>query len=63
MIPQQKLLFFFYVKKYFRIKKRGRQKLMALLINQVLFSFEMRKHASFAEVSLVLMTKSTATAV
>ena len=52
MRPQQKLLFIFYVKKYFCIKKLGRQKLMGLLINQVFFSFEMRKHASFAEMKL-----------
>ena len=40
MRPQQKLLFLFYVKKYFRIRKRRRQKLMALLINQVLLRWE-----------------------
>ena len=39
MRPQQKLMFLFYVKKYFRIKKRRRQTLMTLLINLVLFSF------------------------
>ena len=32
---------------------RGPQKLMALLINQVLFSFEMRKYASFAEMDMI----------
>ena len=41
MRPQMKLLFLFYVKKYFRIKQRRRQKLMTILINHVLFSFEM----------------------
>ena len=29
---------------------------MTLLINQVLFSFEIRKYASFAEMTLILMT-------
>ena len=29
---------------------------MTLLINQVLFSFEMRKYASFAEMNMILMT-------
>ena len=56
MRSQQKLQFPFYVKKYFRIKKRRLQKLMMLLINQVLFSFEMRKYASFAEMSMILIT-------
>ena len=56
MRPQQKLLFLFYVKKHFRIKKKRRQKLMTLLINQVLFSFEMRKYASFAEMNMIHMT-------
>ena len=28
---------------------------MTLLINQVLFSFEMRKYASFAEMNMILM--------
>ena len=51
--PQQKLVFLFYVKKYFHIKMRGPQKLMALLINQVLFSFEMRKYASFVEMNIL----------
>ena len=46
----------FYIKKYFRITMRRRQKLMTLLINQVLFSFEMRKCASFAEMNMILMT-------
>ena len=56
MRPQQKLLFLFYVKKYFRIKHRRRQKLMTMLINQVLFSFEMRKYASFVEMNMILKT-------
>ena len=56
MRPQQTLLFLFYVKKYFRIKKKRRQKPMTQLINQVLFSFEMRKYASFAEMNMILMT-------
>ena len=40
---------------YFRVKKRSRQKLMTLLINQVLFSFEMRKYASFVEITMIRM--------
>ena len=62
MRPQQKLLSL-YVEKYFRIKKRRRQKLKILLQNQVLFSFEMRKYASFVEMNMILMTKSTSTVV
>ena len=42
--------------KIFRIKKRRRQKLMTLSINQVLFPFKIRKYASFAEMNLILMT-------
>ena len=45
MRPQQKLLFLF----CFRIKKKKHQKPMTLLINKVLFSFEMKKYASFAQ--------------
>ena len=56
MRPQQKLLFLFYVKKYFRIKKWRRQKLVRMLLNQVLFSLEIRKYASFAEMNIMLMT-------
>ena len=57
MRPQQKLLFLFYFfKKYFRIKKKTRQKPMTLLINQALFSFEMIKYANFAEMNMILMT-------
>ena len=56
MRPQMKLLFLFYVKKYFRIKQRRRQKLMTILINHVLFSFEMRKYASFVEMNMILKT-------
>ena len=41
---------------YFRMKKTRRQKLMTLLINQVLFSFEMRKYSSFAEMNMIIMT-------
>ena len=29
---------------------------MTLLINQALFSFEMRKYASFTEMNMILMT-------
>ena len=36
-------------------KKRRRQTLMTLLINLVLFSFEMRKYASFDEMNIILM--------
>ena len=39
----------------FGSKKRSRQKLMTLLINQVLFSFEMRKYASFVEITMIRM--------
>ena len=53
MRPQQKLLLLFYVKKYFRIKKRRRQKQMTMLINQVLFSLEMRKYANFVEMNIL----------
>ena len=68
MRPQQKLPFFFYVKKYFGIKKKRLQKLMTLLTNLALLSFEMRKYASCAEMNMILMTiygyyKSTTTAV
>ena len=55
MGPQEELLFLFYVRKYFRVKKKRRQKLMTL-INQVLSFFEMGKYASFAEVSMLVMT-------
>ena len=51
----------FYVKKYSRIKKRRLQKLMTLLINQILFYFEMRNYASFAEMNMILMTITKAT--
>ena len=54
MRHQQKLIFLFYVKKHFLIKKRKRQKLLTLFINQIVFSFEMRKYASFAELNLIL---------
>ena len=46
---------FFKLKKYFRIKKRRHQKL-TFLINQVVFSFEIRKYFSFAEINIILMT-------
>ena len=59
MRPQQKLLFLFYVKKYFRIKKWRRQKLMRMLLNQVLFSLEIRKYASFAEMNIMLLKKQS----
>ena len=54
--PQQKLLLLFYVKKCFRLKKSRRQKLMTLLIKKVLFSFETRKYAGFAEMNMIYMT-------
>ena len=44
------------VKKYLRIKKRRRQKFKTLLIKQILFSFEMEKYASFAEMNMMIMT-------
>ena len=47
--------------KYFRIKKRRRQKLMTILINQVLFSFEMRKYANFFEMNMIIKTITKAT--
>ena len=47
-----KLLFFFYVKIYLRVKNW----LIRLLINQVLFSFKMKKHGSFAEMNMILIT-------
>ena len=34
---------------------------MTLLINQILFYFEMRKYASFAEMNMILMTITKAT--
>ena len=55
MRPQQKLLFLFYVRKYFRVKKKRRQKLMTL-INQVLFFFEMGKYASFVDMNMIVLT-------
>ena len=57
---QQKLRFLYYVKKYFGIKERSHQKLMTLLIIQVLFSFEMRKYASFAEINMIFTTVTKA---
>ena len=51
-----KLLFLFYVEKYFRIKKKRRQKLVTLLINQVIFSFKMKNYASFAEINIIFIT-------
>ena len=56
MRPQEKLLFLFYVKKYFRTKNRRCQKLMTMLINQVLLSFAVRKYASFVEMNMILKT-------
>ena len=47
---------FIMLKKYFRIKNTRRQKLMTLLINQVLFFLEIRKDASFTEISIILTT-------
>ena len=41
---------------YFCMKKTRRQKQMTLLINQVLFSFQMRKYSSFAEMNMIIMT-------
>ena len=37
-------------------QKEETSKLMTLLINQVLFSFEMRKYACFTEMNMILMT-------
>ena len=51
--------FFFMFRKSFCIKKRRRQKLMTLLVKQVLYSFEMRKYyASFVEINMILRLKS-----
>ena len=55
MGPQEELLFLFYVRKYFRVKKKRRQKLMTL-INQVLFFFEMGKYASFVDMNMIVLT-------
>ena len=52
MTPQQKLLFLFYVKNISVSKLGG--------VNQVLFSFEMRKYASFAEMNMILATVTKA---
>ena len=49
-----KLLFLFYIKIYFLIKKK--RQLITLLLNQVLFSFKMKKYAGFAEMNMVLIT-------
>ena len=38
------------------MKKRRRQKLVTLLTNQILFPMKIRKHASFAEMNMILMT-------
>ena len=35
---------------------KRRQKLMTFLINQILFSSEMKKYSSFAEMNMILMT-------
>ena len=55
MRPQQKLLFFTLVS-----KKKERSKTDDVLINQELFSFEMRNHASFTEMNMILMTVTKA---
>ena len=55
-----KILFLFYVKIYFRIKKKRIQKLITLLMNQVIFPFKMKKYASFVEMSMIHITISKA---
>ena len=40
---------------YFRVKKKEPSKTDDVLINQVLFSFEMRKYASFVEITMIRM--------
>ena len=55
-----KIRFLFYVKIYFRIKKKRIQKLITLLMNQVLFPFKMKKYASFVEMSMIHITISKA---
>ena len=55
-----KLLFLFYVQINFRIKKKGIQKLITLLMNQVLFPFKMKRYASFVEMSMIHITISKA---
>ena len=43
------------LKNIFVSKRVVTQNLMTLLINQVLFSFEMKKYASLAEINIILM--------
>ena len=43
------------LKNIFVSKRVDTQKLVTLLINQVLFSFEMKKYASLAEINIILM--------
>ena len=52
MTPQQKLLFLFYVKNISVSKLGG--------VNQIPFSFEMRRYASFAEMNMILATVTKA---
>ena len=54
MRPQQKLLFTLVS------KKKETSKTDDVLINQELFSFEMRNHASFTEMNMMLMTVTKA---
>ena len=53
----------FLIKRNFRVKKRRRQKLMTLLINEGLFSYEMKKWASFTEMYTYGYYKSIATVI
>ena len=60
MRPENGLLFMYYVKKYFRNKRRRRKKLTTLLINHFLYSFEMRKFISLAEINMLYTTMEKA---
>ena len=57
MRPQQKF-FLFYVKKC--IQKEETSKTDEVLINQVIFTFETRKYASFSEMNMILVTTKCA---
>ena len=56
MKSQQKLLFFYYVKKILSYQKHKTPKTDDVLINQVLLFLEIRKDASFAEINIILTT-------